>query len=116
MRRTDKDGKIRLTEAEIQKVTEAVGFIDAYPGKAFWVDTSQTVEDIKAKTRKLKRTHGLDGIIVDYLGIIPPSYPREIRREQVAHSIRYLEAIAKELNIPVIVLAQINRGVETRQD
>ena len=116
LRTTDKDGKIRLSDAEVQKVTDAVGFIDTYPGKAFWVDTPQTVEDIKSKARKMKRTEGLDGIIVDYLGIIPATYPQQIRREQVAHSIRYLKAIAKELDIPVIVLAQINRGVESRQD
>jgi replicative DNA helicase len=117
-RATDKDGKLKLLKSPeaCAQVAEAAGKIDAYPGDVYWIDTPQTVEDIRAKARKLKHTEGLDGIIIDYLELISATNPQYSRREQIDHIVMQLKLIAGELNIPVIVLAQINRGVESRQD
>lgn len=113
---TDDQDKLMLSEKDIYDLTNAAGVLASYPGKAFWEDRAHTVEDIRAKVRRLKRTEGLDGVIVDYISLITPTYPHQNVNEQLTHSIRTLKMIAKEMKIPVIVLAQINRGVEGRQD
>ncbi len=70
-----------------------------------------------SRARRLKVEHGLDMIMVDYLQLMTSSNPAITSREQVISEIsRTLKLIAKELNIPVIALAQLNRGVESRAD
>lgn len=113
---TDNEDKLILTEEDIYNLTNAAAILDSYPGEVFWADQPHTVEDIRAKVRKLKRTKGLHGVIIDYISLITPTYPHQNPNEQLTHSIRTLKMIAKELKIPVIVLAQINRGVEQRND
>lgn len=83
----------------------------------FYVDdqASMTVEEIRAKARKVKRERGLDIIFIDYLGFIQGD-PRLSRYEQISQNVRELKEIAKDLNVPVVCLAQLNRAVEHRQD
>lgn len=76
---------------------------------------SMTVEEIRAKARKVKRERGLDIIFIDYLGFIHGD-PRLSRYEQISQNVRELKEIAKDLNVPVVCLAQLNRAVEHRQD
>ncbi|MBD1373743.1 AAA family ATPase [Hazenella sp. IB182357] len=113
---TDDQNKLILTDDDIYRLTAAAGELDSYPGEGFWEDQPHTVEDIRAKVRKIKRMHGLDGVIIDYISLITPTYPQHNPNEQLTHAIRTLKMIAKEMKIPVIVLAQINRGVESRQE
>jgi len=75
----------------------------------------QTVADIKAKARKIRRERGLKYIIVDYLGMITGQRGMS-RYDVVSENVRELKNLAKELNIPVIVLCQLSRSVEQRQD
>ena len=71
-------------------------------------------QEIGSKARKLKKKEGLDFIIVDYLQIMRLRTRAESREREVAEISRSLKALAKELQIPVLALAQLNRGVEGR--
>ena len=71
-------------------------------------------QEIRSKARRLKQQHGLDMILVDYLQIMKLRQRIESREREVAEISRSLKAIAKELEVPVIALAQLNRGVEGR--
>jgi replicative DNA helicase len=68
--------------------------------------------EIAACARRLKRKHNLGLLVIDYLQLIQPDDPRDPRQEQVAKMARRLKALARELNIPVLCLAQLNRQVE----
>lgn len=70
--------------------------------------------EIRAKCRRLKAQKGLDMIMVDYLQIMDLKRPAESRERAVAEISKTLKAIAKELDVPIIALAQLNRGVEGR--
>jgi replicative DNA helicase len=66
--------------------------------------------------RRERRIHKIEYVIVDYLQLIDPDDPKAIREQQVSATIRKLKKLAKGLKIPIIVLAQLNRGVEQRDD
>jgi len=97
----------RLAEAE-NKVAALPLFIDDSDG--------QTVAQIRSEARRQKRREGLDLLIVDYLGLIKPSDPRMQKVHQIEEITTGLKRLAKELRIPVVLLAQLNRGVESRDD
>ncbi len=71
---------------------------------------------IAANARRLRRQHSIKVVMIDYLQLIEPDNRRDPRHEQVAQISRRLKFLAKELEIPVIALAQVNRASEDRQD
>lgn len=77
---------------------------------------SQTVLEIRAKARRLKAEKKIGLIIVDYLQLMQGPPKAENREKEISHISRSLKSLAKELNIPVIALAQLNRAVESRAD
>jgi replicative DNA helicase len=80
-------------------------------------DTSGiSVIELKAKTRRLIMEHGIKMIIVDYLQLMTGSEDSGSREQEVSSISRGLKAIAKDLNIPVIGLSQLNRLIENRSD
>lgn len=83
-------------------------FIDDTPGR--------TVAQIGAICRRLKRRNQLGLVIIDYLQLIEPEDKRANREQQIAQITRRLKGIAKENNLPLIALSQLNRGVELRED
>ncbi len=83
-------------------------FIDDTPG--------QGMLRICANARRLKLRHDIRLVVIDYLQLIEPENRRDPRQEQVAQISRRLKFLARELNIPVIALAQVNRASEDRQD
>ncbi len=86
-------------------------------GKLFIDDSpAQGLLRIAANARRLKMRHGLDIVFIDYLQLIEPDNKRDSRQEQVAAVSRRLKFLAKELEIPVVALAQVNRSSEDRQD
>ena len=87
---------------------EAKIFIDDTPGIS--------VADLRAKCRKLKLTHGLDLIIIDYLQLMTGSGRSESRQQEISEISRSLKAIAREMQAPVIALSQLSRAVESRSD
>jgi len=76
----------------------------------------QTIATIGQQARLARRTHGLGLIIVDYLQIIRSDSPKESREQQVAAISWGLKRLAKQLHVPVIGLAQLNREIEKRPD
>jgi len=83
-------------------------FIDDHPGR--------TVGQIAAICRRLKRRSNLGLVIIDYLQLIEPEDKRANREQQIAQITRRLKGIAKENELPLIALSQLNRGVELRED
>jgi len=71
--------------------------------------------EIRAKCRRIKKEHGLELVIVDYLQLMSGSRA-DNREQQISEISRSLKALAKELNVPVIALSQLNRSVENRTD
>jgi replicative DNA helicase len=82
-----------------------------------WIDdtSSLTVLEIRAKSRRLHAQHGLDLVVVDYLQLCRADHRTDSREQEIAEISRGLKGLAKELEIPVIALAQLNRGPETRK-
>lgn len=78
--------------------------------------SSRTVTEIGAVARRLKRLEGLGLIIIDYLGLIEPDNSLDPRQEQVAKIARRLKGLARELNVPVLCLSQLNRMTEMTKD
>ncbi len=77
---------------------------------------SRTLTEIAAVARRLKRKEGLALIVIDYLQLIEPDNPRDPRQEQVARIARRLKGMSRELDIPVLCLAQLNRQAEASRD
>jgi len=77
---------------------------------------SRTITEIAAAARRLKRKNELSLIIIDYLQLVEPDNPHDPRQEQVAKMARRLKAMARELRIPVLCLAQLNRQAEVSRD
>ena len=105
-----------LTDEDWRKLTMAMGslsnsgiFIDDTPGVR--------IGEIRSKCRRLKQEHGLGMILIDYLQLIQGSgRSGENRQQEVSEISRSLKALARELEVPVIALSQLSRGVEQRQD
>lgn len=95
--------KRKLVEAQAV-LSQANIFIDD--------EAMRTMSQIAATARRLKRSSGLDLLVIDYLQLITPDNPRDPRQEQVSHISRKLKHLARELSIPVICLAQLNRQNE----
>ncbi|GIX03251.1 MAG: replicative DNA helicase [Planctomycetaceae bacterium] len=77
---------------------------------------ARTVGQIAAITRRMRRRHEIGLVIIDYLQLIEPEDKKANREQQIAQTTRRLKGIAKENNIPVVALSQLNRGVELRED
>jgi replicative DNA helicase len=104
--RVSDDDWVRITGATTQ-LSEAKIFIDETPGL--------TPTDLRARARRVKREHGLDLVVVDYLQLMQVPGTKENRATEISEISRGLKALAKELSIPVIALSQLNRSVEQRE-
>jgi len=94
-------------EMRIKDLTEAPLFIDDTPALSIF--------EFRSKVRRLKTQHDIQVVIIDYLQLmVGPPETRGNREQEVSVISRSLKAIAKELNIPIIALSQLNRSVETR--
>ena len=104
-----------LSENEFNKFVDAARSLDQ---SKFFIDDTPAllISSIASKARRLKRTHGLDFLIIDYLQLIRASSNKENRVNEIAEITQGLKAIAKELNIPVLALSQLSRQVENRED
>lgn len=107
----------KMNEDDWRKLTMAMGslsnagiYIDDTPGIR--------VSEIRSKCRRLQQEKGLGMILIDYLQLIQGSGTRsgENRQQEVSEISRSLKSLARELNVPVIALSQLSRGVEQRQD
>lgn len=102
-----------MTEGEFRRFVDAAKQLEACP--LFIDDTAAIpISQLSARARRLKRTHGLDLLIVDYLQLVRGT--SENRVQEIGEISMGLKAIAKELEIPVIALSQLSRQVENRED
>jgi len=97
----------KLVQASVE-LSKAPLYIDDSP--------SRTMTEIGANARRLKRRENLGLVVIDYLQLIEPDNPRDPRQEQVAKIARRLKGLARELDVPVLCLAQLNRQVEATRD
>ncbi len=97
-----------------QKVVHAASKMYQIP---IYIDDSPqlTVTDIRAKSRRLRRAHGLDLVIIDYLQLMQGS-ARENRQQEIAEISRSLKNLARELDVPILAVSQLNRSLEARED
>ncbi len=104
-----------LTEGEFRRFVDAAKTLEACP--LFIDDTpALPISQLAARARRLKREHGLDCLIVDYLQLVRPATSKDSRVNEVSEITQGLKAIAKELDIPVVALSQLSRQVESRED
>jgi replicative DNA helicase len=92
----------------MSEVAQAPLFIDDSP--------NMSMMEIRAKCRRLKQQHDLRLVIIDYLQLMSSPKKVENRQQEVSEMSRSLKLLAKELNVPVIAVAQLNRGPEQRTD
>ena len=105
----------RLSDTDWPKLISSAGSLSE--AKLFIDDTSAiSPHEIRARCRRLKAQHGLDLIMIDYLQLMDLKLRVESRERAVAEISKNLKMIAKELNVPVLAMAQLNRGVEGRSD
>ncbi|MEM6738748.1 MAG: replicative DNA helicase [Pseudomonadota bacterium] len=104
-----------LTEQEFRRFVEAAKTLEACP---LYIDDTPAlpISQLAARARRLKRLHGLDALIVDYLQLVRPTAAKDSRVNEVSEITQGLKAIAKELDIPVVALSQLSRQVESRED
>jgi replicative DNA helicase len=103
-----------LGREDWQRITEALGELGEAP---LWIDDtgSATVLEMSAKARRLKKDKGLSMVIVDYLQLITARGRFANRNEEVSSISRALKALAKELQVPVVVLSQLTRAPEREE-
>jgi len=109
-------GRLRtgnLEDLDWPKLTSAMNLL--HKSKIFIDETpALSPAELRARSRRLKREHDIGLIIVDYLQLMSVPGTRENRATEIAEISRSLKAIAKELNVPVVALSQLNRSLEQR--
>jgi replicative DNA helicase len=104
-----------LADEEWPRVTSAITMLSE--AKIFIDDTpSLSPLELRARSRRLKREHDLGLIVVDYLQLMQVPGNKENRATEISEISRSLKALARELNVPVIALSQLNRSLEQRTD
>ena len=102
------DGDWQKLAATMGKVSDAPLFIDDSP--------NMSLMEIRAKCRRLKQKHDLKLVVIDYLQLMSSGKRVESRQQEVSEFSRSLKLLAKELEVPVIAISQLNRGAEQRSD
>lgn len=105
----------RINDSAWPKLINAAGVISE---ANLYIDETSGVSplEVRSRARRLKAQHGIDIIMIDYLQLMDLKQKVESRERAVSEISKTLKSIAKELEVPVIALAQLNRGVEGRSD
>ncbi len=104
-----------ISPEDWKNATDAAGVLNELP---IFIDDTPSISamEIRAKARRLKKEKDLGLIIIDYLQLMRPPFKSERRDLEIAEISKTLKALAKELNIPVMALSQLNRMLEQRSD
>ena len=104
-----------LQDEQWGKIASTMGKLDSAP---LYIDDSPNMSlmEIRAKCRRLKQKHDLKLVVLDYLQLMSSGKKVESRQQEVSEFSRALKLLAKELDVPVIALSQLNRGSEQRTD
>jgi replicative DNA helicase len=105
----------KLGDDDWPRLTHAVGILSE---ANLYIDDTPALSpgEIRARCRRLAREHGLGLIVVDYLQLMQVHGSKENRATEISEISRSLKALAKELNVPVLALSQLNRSLESRND
>jgi len=105
----------RFSESEWEKFVLTMQELSSIP---LYIDDTGgiSIAQIAARSRRLKREKNIGAVFVDYLQLIEPSRRAENRVQEITEVTKGLKALAKELNVPVIALSQLSRGVDARDD
>jgi replicative DNA helicase len=105
----------QLREEEMHRLIQTAAEVSR--GQLFIDDSpSRNMTEIAATARRLKRQNDLALVVVDYLQLIEPDNPRDPRQEQVARISRRMKGLARELRVPILCLAQLNRQAEASRE
>ena len=104
-----------MQESDWTKLARTMGRVSAAP---MFIDDSPNMSlmEIRAKCRRLKQRHDLKLVVIDYLQLMSANKKVESRQQEVSEFSRALKLLAKELEVPVIAISQLNRGPEQRTD
>ena len=123
MRMLSAESKVSMSEIRNGRIQDSawpklINAASALSEASIFIDDTPGVSpiEIRSRARRLKAEHGLDVIMIDYLQLMSMKQKYSSREQEVAEISKSLKAIAKELQIPVIALAQLNRGVEGRTE
>jgi replicative DNA helicase len=107
--------KSELQSSDYRKLSDACEYLYDLP---VYIDESSDISglEMRGKCRRLKREGGLSLVVVDYLQLMRGSKRTENRVQEISEIARSLKALAKELDVPVIALSQLNRSVENREN
>ncbi|HUO98719.1 MAG TPA: replicative DNA helicase [Rhizomicrobium sp.] len=105
----------RFSESEWEKFVLTMQELSSIP---LYIDDTGgiSIAQIAARSRRLKREKNIGAVFVDYLQLIEPSRRAENRVQEITEVTKGLKALAKELNVPIIALSQLSRGVDARDD
>ncbi|MGZ7497621.1 replicative DNA helicase [Corynebacterium sp. ZY180755] len=105
----------RMSDEDWTRLARRVGEIEQAP---VFIDDSAnlTMMEIRSKARKLKKSHDIQMIVLDYLQLMSSGKKVESRQQEVSEFSRQLKLLAKELDVPLIAISQLNRGPESRTD
>lgn len=105
----------KMDEQDWQKLASTMGKVAEAP---LFIDDSPNMSlmEIRAKCRRLKQRHDLKLVVIDYLQLMSSGKRVESRQQEVSEFSRALKLLAKELEVPVIAISQLNRGPEQRGD
>ena len=105
----------KMSEQDWSRVSTKMGQVSEAP---MYIDDSPnlTMMEIRAKARRLKQKHDLKLVVIDYIQLMTSGKKVESRQLEVSEFSRQLKLLAKELDLPVVALSQLNRGPETRND
>ena len=105
----------RMSDANWERISSCMGKVSEAP---MFIDDSPnlTIMEIRAKARRLKQRHDLKLMVIDYIQLMTSGKRVESRQVEVSEFSRQIKLLAKELEIPVVALSQLNRGPEQRTD
>jgi replicative DNA helicase len=112
----------RLRLGLIEEWQQVVQAADTLAEGAIWIDETAGIPpaELRSKVRRVQSTQGVDLVIVDYLQLMHATHSDgkrfAVREQEIAEISRTLKAVAKEVNVPVLALAQLSRAVEMRQN
>ncbi|MFI4855493.1 MAG: replicative DNA helicase [Phycisphaerales bacterium JB065] len=105
----------RLTKDDFGRLMESCGLLEKAP---IYIDDTPglTVMNLRAKARRMVKKYSVGCLVIDYLQLMSaPASARDGRQQEVSMISRQIKALARELNIPIVCLAQLNRGAENRE-